>query len=203
MGSAMSGLLSLRALLGAALIGALAMTAPALAAEMTIYSGGAVKSALVDAAAAYEQQKGDKITIEFHPMGPLAKLLAEGSVPDIVILTREVMDEMEKKPVLAGAPQTEVGRVAIGVAVNEKAPSPDISTPEAFKAALLAAKSIVYIDPGPRHQRQAPGRRVRPARHRRRPQRPRRPWAAAATSSSRSAAATSNSASTRSRRSCR
>ena len=170
---------------------------------MTIYSGGAVKSALVDAASSYEKQKGDKITIEFHPMGPLAKLLAEGSVPDIVILTREVMDEMEKKPVLAGAPQTEVGRVAIGVAVNEKAASPDISTPEAFKATLLAAKSIVYIDPA----RGTSGKHLAGVfdrlGHRRRPQIARRHWAAAATSSSRSAAATSNSASTRSPRSCR
>ena len=143
----MPGTFYLRALVGTVLIGALAAALPAHAAEITIYSGGAVKSALVGAAESYERQKGDKITIEFHPMGPLAKLLSEGSVPDIAILTREVMDEMEKKPALAGAPQTEVGRVAIGVAVNEKAALPDISTPEAFKATLLAAKSIVYIDP--------------------------------------------------------
>lgn len=147
MGSAMPWTFSARSLAGAFLIGLLGAALPANAAEITIYSGGAVKSALVEAAASYEKQKGDKITIEFHPMGPLTKLLGEGSVPDIAILTREVMDEMEKKPVLAGAPQTEVGRVAIGVAVNEKAAAPDISTPEAFKAALLAAKSIVYIDP--------------------------------------------------------
>jgi molybdate transport system substrate-binding protein len=138
---------SARSFVGAFLITGIAAALPAAAAEITIYSGGAVKSALVDAASSYEKQKGDKITIEFHPMGPLTKLLAEGSVPDIVILTREVMDEVEKKPVLAGAPQTEVGRVAIGVAVNQAAPAPDISTPEAFKATLLAAKSIVYIDP--------------------------------------------------------
>ena len=143
----MPGTFSFRALVGAGLIGAIAAALPAGAAEITIYSGGAVKSALVEAASSYEKQKGDKITIEFHPMGPLTKLLGEGSVPDIVVLTREVMDEVEKKPVLAGAPQTEVGRVAIGVAVNEKAAAPDISTPEAFKATLLAAKSIVYIDP--------------------------------------------------------
>jgi molybdate transport system substrate-binding protein len=126
---------------------AAAVAAPAAAGEITIFSGGAVKSALVEAASIFEKQKGAKITIEFHPMGPLTKKLAEGSVPDIVILTREVMDEEEKKPVLAGQPQTEVGRVAIGVAVGENAPAPDISTPDAFRNALLSAKSIVYIDP--------------------------------------------------------
>lgn len=126
---------------------AFAFTAPAFANEVTIYSGGAVKSALVEAASSFEKQRGTKIIIEFHPMGPLTKKLAEGAAPDIVILTREVMDEEEKKPSLAGAPQTEVGRVAIGVAVGTNAPAPDISTPEAFKSALLSAKSIVYIDP--------------------------------------------------------
>src|SRR5437660_9265188 len=40
-----------------------------------------------------------------------------------------------------------VARVGIGVAVNEKAPLPDISTPEALKRTLLAARSVVYIDP--------------------------------------------------------
>jgi molybdate transport system substrate-binding protein len=130
----------------AAILGVLIAQAAA-ASEITIYSGGAVKSALVEAASAFEKQKGTKITIEFHPMGPLTKKLAEGAAPDIVILTREVMDVEEKKPALAGASQTEIGRVAIGVAVHENAPAPDISTPEAFKEALLKAKSIVYIDP--------------------------------------------------------
>lgn len=119
----------------------------AMADSVTIYSGGAVKSALTEAASAFEKQKGTKIEIEFHPMGPLTKKLAAGSIPDIVILTREVMDKEEKTPALAGRPQTEVGRVEIGVAVQQDAPAPDISTPEAFKNALLAAKSIVYIDP--------------------------------------------------------
>jgi molybdate transport system substrate-binding protein len=128
-------------------LAAFTVTTPVAADEVTIFSGGAVKSALVEAAQRYEKQNGTKIMIEFHPMGPLTKMLAEGASPDIVILTREVMDEEQKKPALVGAPQTEVGRVAIGVAVREGAPAPDISTPETFKNAVLAAKSIVYIDP--------------------------------------------------------
>jgi molybdate transport system substrate-binding protein len=74
-------------------------------------------------------------------------MLAEGAKPDMVILTREVMDEVAPKGGLALDSVTEVGRVGMGVAVHERAPAPDISTPEAFKQALLAARSVVYIDP--------------------------------------------------------
>lgn len=114
---------------------------------LTIFSGGAVKAGLQEAAALYEKEKGTKVTIEYHPMGPLTKLLTEGAKPDLVVLTGDVWDDVVAKKLVEPASKTEVGRVAIGVAVHENAPSPDISTPEAFKAALLAAKSVVYIDP--------------------------------------------------------
>jgi molybdate transport system substrate-binding protein len=120
---------------------------PAAAQQLTIYSGGAVKSGLEAAAAAYEQQKGTKIRIEFQPMGPLTKALAEGAKADIAIVTEDVWADTEGKKLVDGSTRTEIGRVAIGVAVHESAPAPDISTPEALKAALLKAKSVVYIDP--------------------------------------------------------
>jgi molybdate transport system substrate-binding protein len=123
------------------------MPAAAQADTLTIFSGGAVKAGLAEAAALYEKQKGAKVVIEYHPMGPLTKLLTEGAKPDLVILTDDVWADVAGKGLVEPASKTEVGRVGIGVAVNEKAPSPDISTPEAFKKALLAAKSVVYIDP--------------------------------------------------------
>lgn len=125
----------------------LASSALAQAGELTVYSGGAVKSALVAAAERFTATSGTRVTLEFQPMGPLTRRLREGATPDIVVLTREVLDEIEKTPLVQREGATEVGRVAIGVAVHESAPSPDISTPEAFKATLLAAKSLVYIDP--------------------------------------------------------
>jgi molybdate transport system substrate-binding protein len=120
---------------------------PAAASDLTIYSGGAVKSGLTDAIAAYERARKKTVFVEYHPMGPLTKMLGEGARPDIVVLTREVVDEVAGKGLIARDTLTEVGRVGMGVAVHASAPAPDISTPEAFKRALLAAKSIVYIDP--------------------------------------------------------
>jgi molybdate transport system substrate-binding protein len=126
---------------------AMLSSGPAKANDLTIFSGGAVKSGLTDAVTAYELARGKKVFVEYHPMGPLTKMLAEGARPDIVILTQEVVDEVRPKGLIAAETLTEVGRVGMGVAAHQNAVLPDISTPEALKRALLAAKSIVYIDP--------------------------------------------------------
>src|SRR6185295_17248079 len=77
-------------------------------------------------------------------MGKLVQSLKAGDAADMVIVTSEVVENLKGQIVL---PAKGVARVGIGVAVNEKAPSPDISTVAAFRKTLLAAKSVVYIDP--------------------------------------------------------
>jgi molybdate transport system substrate-binding protein len=59
----------------------------------------------------------------------------------MVVATPEVLEKLQYRN---GRP---LARVGIGVAVHEKAPLPDISTPEAMKKTLLAAKSVVHINP--------------------------------------------------------
>jgi molybdate transport system substrate-binding protein len=105
--------------------------------EIRVLSGGAAKS-LVDPLA--KSFKGATVQVEYQPMGKLVQSLKAGDPADMVIVTTEVLPSLQ----LQGKA---IARVGIGVAVNEKAPSPDISTVEAFKKTLLAAKSIVYIDP--------------------------------------------------------
>ena len=55
-------------------------------------------------------------------------------------------DAIRDGRVVAGS-RTDLARTGMGVGVREGAPRPDIATPEAFKATLLAAKSLVYVDP--------------------------------------------------------
>ena len=105
--------------------------------EIRVLSGGAAKSFIDPLAASFA---GHTVKIEYQPMGRLTRSLAEGYPADMIVVTSEVLESLKLK----GTP---IARVGIGVAVHEKAPLPDISSAEAFKRTLLAAKSIVYIDP--------------------------------------------------------
>lgn len=119
------------------------MTGPPLRA----WSGGAVRAGLAPAAALYERRTGVAVATEFQPMGPLVKRLTPDALTDLVVLTREAMEDADRRGLVARQTKSEIGRVAVGVGVPEGAPVPDISTPEALRQALLAARSLVYIDP--------------------------------------------------------
>lgn len=120
---------------------------PVSAAEIAILSAGAAQSPLKAALPAFESRTGYKVNIAFAPAGEIARRVGAGEVFDLLIIPAEAVDGYEKQGKVVPGSRAPLGKVGIGVAVREGASSPDISTPEAFKQALLAAKSIVYIDP--------------------------------------------------------
>src|SRR5260370_18537757 len=93
---------------------------------------------------------GGRVEVKFQPMGKLFESVASssqgGANVDMVVVTEEMLPRLEKEGRMQKGAKP-IARVGIGVAVNEKAPLPDISTVDAFRKTLLAAKSIVYIDP--------------------------------------------------------
>jgi molybdate transport system substrate-binding protein len=120
-----------------------AFSSTVFAQEIRVLSGGAAKSLVDPLAASF---KNGSVKVEYQPMGRLVQTLAAGEKVDMVIVTTETLPALEREGrVQRGAKP--IARVGIGVAVHEKAPSPDISTVEAFRKTLLAAKSVVYIDP--------------------------------------------------------
>jgi len=102
-----------------------------------VLSGGAVQTFVRPLAGSFA---GDRVQVEFQPMGKLVKTLADGYPADVVIVTQEVLQKLN----LEGTP---VARVGVGVGVRAGAPLPDLSTAEAFMKTLLAAKSVTYMDP--------------------------------------------------------
>src|ERR1044071_1171141 len=120
--------------------------ATANAGEIKVLSAGAVRSIVTDLAQAFEQQTGHKVALAFGTAGQTRKRLAEQPA-DVVILTDAAIDESAAQGAVVAGSRTDIGRTGMGVGVRDGAPKPDISTPEAFKQVLLAAKSITYVDP--------------------------------------------------------
>ena len=114
------------------------------AGEIRALSGGAAKS-FVDPLLA--EFKAHTVKMQYQPMGRLVQSLKAGEQVDMVIVTSEVLDSLQKEHALSPGSGTPLARVGIGIAINQNAPVPDLSTPEALKRTLLAAKSVVYIDP--------------------------------------------------------
>jgi molybdate transport system substrate-binding protein len=120
---------------------------PATAVELKVLSAGAMQppvSVLLDARRA---KTGDKIDVVFTPIGGIMKRLDDGERFDLLIVPAEAADALAKQNRIVASTRVALGETGIGVAVRKGAPQPDISTPEAFKQALLNAKSIVMVDP--------------------------------------------------------
>jgi molybdate transport system substrate-binding protein len=117
------------------------LASAAWAQELKVLSGGAAKSLVDPLAASFP---GGKVNMQYQPMGKLVESLAAGADVDMVIVTMETVPAIQAKAQGAARP---IARVGVGVAVKDDAPSPDISSVEAFRKTLLAAKSVVYIDP--------------------------------------------------------
>jgi molybdate transport system substrate-binding protein len=90
---------------------------------------------------------GEAPDIVFEPMGALQARLAAGETADVLILATPAIVALEKSGALERAGRDDVARAPIGVAIRADAPPPDIATPEAFKAALTAARAIALSDP--------------------------------------------------------
>ena len=110
-------------------------------------SGGAVKSALVDAAAVWQRKTADTVNASYAPAGDLRKKIAAGERADILIIPVENLDALEREGAIEPATRRDLAGVSIGAAVRTGAPTPDISTPEKLREVLLAAKSLTYMDP--------------------------------------------------------
>jgi molybdate transport system substrate-binding protein len=132
----------------AIIAGALGLAGPpAGAAEVKVLTAGAFKQVVLALAPNYERQTGNKVVIDNGTTGQLKARINGGEAFDVVVITPAVVDEMIKSGKVAAGSAVKLAGVGIGVVVKEGAPKPDISTVEAFKQALLKAKTVAYIDP--------------------------------------------------------
>src|SRR5471032_932432 len=140
---------TLRATKLAALILMAATSAPSLAnaADIKVLASGAVKGVLTELLPAYEKSSGDRVTVLYGPGGALTKRLAGGDTADVMIVGSAETEGLIAQGKIVPGSGVPIAGITIGVAIKKGAPRPDISTVEAFKRTLLAAKAIGYRDP--------------------------------------------------------
>ncbi len=111
-----------------------------------ILSGGAMRTFLNEIVPLFERANGIQADVEYRLTSVLKKDIAAGAAFDIALLPRPEIDELAAAGRIAAGATVDVARSTVGLCVRAGAPKPDIGTVAAFKAALLAAKSISYSD---------------------------------------------------------
>jgi len=117
------------------------------AAEIKVLSSPAVHAVMEELGPKFERASGHRLVITYMPSGAVVKRLQGGETTDVAITTREGGDSLVKDGKAAAGDVTVFALSGIGVAVRKGAPRPDISSAEALKSTLLAAKSITYSKP--------------------------------------------------------
>jgi molybdate transport system substrate-binding protein len=117
------------------------------AAELKVFTSVALTQALNELSPIFEQKTGNKLVVSFDLAAVQKKRVLDGERADVIILTRAMMEDLAKQNKLASPDIVNVAGTPVALAARAGTPKPDISTPDAFKQTLLAAKSISYSDP--------------------------------------------------------
>jgi molybdate transport system substrate-binding protein len=116
--------------------------------DIKVISGGAFKQVLNALAAQYEKTSGSKLDLTYRTVGQHLQLIESGEESfDVAVLTPEAIDRLIKDGKVVAGSRADLARTGVGVVVRAGAPLPDISSVDAFKRTLMAAKSVAYIDP--------------------------------------------------------
>lgn len=116
-------------------------------AQLVVFCPGAVRGTVTELAREFERATGQTVKVEFGTAGAVQKRVAAGETYDVAITTSAAIDALIAQGRMMTGSRRDLGSVGVGVAVRAGAAAPDVSTPERFRAAMLAARSVMYADP--------------------------------------------------------
>jgi molybdate transport system substrate-binding protein len=114
--------------------------------EITLVAPGGIRAAIEQMIPAFERSSGYKVKATFGSGLGTKKQITQGDAFDVPVLQPPYPEVLASGNVIA-ASAIPLASVSVGVAVRKGAPKPNISTPDALKRTLLAAKSVAYPDP--------------------------------------------------------
>jgi molybdate transport system substrate-binding protein len=130
----------------ASALAAFAFAGAAGAADLKVFSTTALTEIWHELKPKFEA-RGHRLELVLQPSGALGKRIGGGESGDVIVSTTAGVEALDKSGKLAPGTTRVLASSGMGVAVLKGAPKPDISTTEAFRKTLLAAKSVAYSDP--------------------------------------------------------
>jgi molybdate transport system substrate-binding protein len=126
----------------------LASLLPALAdaEQVRVFVAGAAKAGVEALLPGFGHTDGDTIQASYDTAGALRDRVLKGEEPDLVVLSDAAVDALAVRGLIRDGDRREIGVVVVGLAVRQGAPLPDITTADALRRTLLAAKTIGSAD---------------------------------------------------------
>jgi len=122
-------------------------TGTASASEIKVLCAVALQPGMVALIPDFEKSSGHKVTIAYGTAGAVADRAQKGEAADIVISAAPLIEQLQAQGKVVAGSRVIIAKVGVGVFVRKGVAKPDISSAEAFKHSMLAAKSIAYPDP--------------------------------------------------------
>ena len=132
--------------LGLAVFGISAGTI-ARAAEIRLLCAVALHPAIDALIPDFEKSSGHKVTVAYGTAGAVADRVQKGDAADIVISSVPMIDRLQAQGKVVAGDRVIIAKVGVGAFVRKGATKPDMSSADAFKRSMLAARSIAYPDP--------------------------------------------------------
>ena len=124
-------------------IALLAAAPAARAVEINAFVSTAIKAVTDELLPPFERATGHIIRATFAPSGALIPRFERGEPVDVFLTDSAAIDALIRQGKVA-AGRTDLARTGVGIAVRKGAPRPDVSSAEALKRALIAAKTVGY-----------------------------------------------------------
>lgn len=116
--------------------------------EIILFVSNSMRGVLNELLPQFERENGIQVAVSYDPAKVMLARIAAGETADVVMLGSSAIDDLVKQGKIKAGSQRAVARCGVGMAVPAGAAKPDIGTVEAFKRALLNAKSIAYTQEG-------------------------------------------------------
>jgi molybdate transport system substrate-binding protein len=117
-------------------------------ATIKLFVSNSMRGAMDELIPRFERATGHKVEISYDPAKLMMERIGRGETADVVILGGSAVEDLAKEGTVAQASRRLIARCGVGIAVRSGARKPDIGSVDAFKRALLGARSIAWTQEG-------------------------------------------------------